>query len=140
MFKIYVMVLFLLFSHICGAELRIEIDNVRSAQGNLLITIYDNPLAYKTYSMEQAYAATMIKARKAVTSLSFNSLPEGDYVVIVSHDENLNGKMDFKAELPTEGYAFSQGQGRFSMPDFKKAALRVSGEKVIEKMQMIYLK
>ena len=46
-------------------------------------------------------------------TVKFEDLPEGDYALVVMHDENSNGRMDFETNgMPTESYATS-GESKF---------------------------
>lgn len=58
---------------------------------------------------------------------TFSSVPEGEYAVVVVHDENNNGTLDRGfLGLGGESYAFSNGaRPLFGWPDFDDAAFKV---------------
>ena len=59
-------------------------------------------------------------------------MPPGTYAIAVLHDENDNGKMDYRLlRLPKEPYGFSNGVvPRLGPPKFEAAAFSVGDEAV----------
>ena len=56
-------------------------------------------------------------------SVTFHNLPKGAYAFAAMHDEDLDGDLDMKGKVPTEGYALS-AMGRLGLPSkFEDAAI-----------------
>ncbi|WP_405199019.1 DUF2141 domain-containing protein [Christiangramia sp. LLG6405-1] len=92
-------------------ELEVTIPNVTNDNGEVLFALYkeENFMREPTFSQKSD-----IKDGKA--TVKFEDLPEGDYALVVMHDENSNGRMDFETNgMPTESYATS-GESKFMGP------------------------
>ena len=92
-------------------ELEVTIPNVTNDNGEVLFALYkeENFMREPTFSQKSD-----IKDGKAM--VKFKDLPEGDYALVVMHDENSNGRMDFETNgMPKESYATS-GESKFMGP------------------------
>jgi uncharacterized protein (DUF2141 family) len=77
-----------------------------------------------------SYTAMATPTAGAVT-LTFEGVAPGDYVLMVMHDENSNGRMDFGAMGPSEGWAFSNGDApMMGPPEFDAHRFTVGAERV----------
>ena len=113
-----------------GADLTIQIDDIRAATGSVMVAVYNS---------EGSFLKTPFKADQASVSgnsaaLVIKGLPEGDYAFAVYHDADANGKMDRNLlGTPTEDYAFSNNAlGKMGPPSYASArfALPVAGASV----------
>lgn len=105
-----------------ATELRFEITGVESAEGQVLVALYDEARFLK--------APLRALRLKPATKLegTFGDLPPGAYAVSVVHDENGNGKLDSNlVGLPVEKYGFSNNPVLFGPPGFKDARFEVNG-------------
>lgn len=113
----------LLCTQLCSAaDLTVQIDDVKSADGMLMLALYD----------AQSFLKKPVKAARATpvpggTTVVFKDLPEGEYAFALFHDTNGNGKMDKNPiGIPTEDYAFSNNAlGTMGPPSFEKARFSV---------------
>ncbi|QYF93394.1 DUF2141 domain-containing protein [Massilia sp. PAMC28688] len=113
-----------LTTQLCSAaELTVQIDDVKSADGMLMLALYD----------AQSFLKKPVKAARAAavpggTTVVFKDLPEGEYAFALFHDANGNGKMDKNPiGIPTEDYAFSNNAlGTMGPPGFDKARIVVT--------------
>ncbi|HYE53786.1 MAG TPA: DUF2141 domain-containing protein [Chitinophagaceae bacterium] len=113
--------------------LRIEVTNLKSSKGFVLISVFDNA-KYFPKEAGKAVAKTRASIQNGIAVASFDGFVPGTYAVAILHDENNNLKMDFNlVGMPKEGYGFSNNaKGVFGPPGFDKAAFRVEGvEKTI---------
>jgi uncharacterized protein (DUF2141 family) len=89
------------------APLQISVSGIRSAKGNITITIYpDEP----SHFLDGAYkvARQQLPITLPVTNACFSLPVPGYYAVALFHDENDNHHLDTNAlGVPTEGYGFS---------------------------------
>lgn len=104
-----------------AADLTIAIDGVASADGKLMIALYNDAGAFpdKPLRVQAAPAAA------GTVKVEVKDLPPGEYVFAVYHDANGNGKLDRNAAgMPTEDYAFSNNAlGRRGPPAFAEARI-----------------
>jgi len=112
--------------------LRIEVTNLRSSKGFVLVSLYNNAKDFPE-NAERAVGKTRVAIQGGKAIASFSDLPQGKYAAAILHDQNDNLKMDFNAVgIPKEGYGFSNNaKGMFGPPAFAKAAFQVDGEKQI---------
>lgn len=106
-----------------AADLTIHVDDVRSADGSLMVALYDSAGTF----LKKPVQASTVKAAPGANTVLIKDLPEGDYAFAVYHDANANGKMDANLMgMPTEDYAFSNNaMGRMGPPTFELARLSV---------------
>ncbi len=93
--------------------LKIEIDDLNSDKGNVLISIKDQNR--KTISEKT------VKIKNGNCLVAFDSLNPGTYAVSYLHDENMNKAMDYGSMgIPDEGYGYSNNaRGFMGPPDFE---------------------
>lgn len=112
-----------------AADLTITVKDVRSADGSVLIAVYDSDANFMKPS--QAKVRRKINASKGEVKFVIHDLPAGKYAVSSYHDENNNGKLDTNSlGVPTEGFGFSNdAQGVAGPPKFAQAAFDFDGKK-----------
>ncbi len=106
----------------------VEVTNLRSNNGYVLVSLYDTPEAFPK-NAERAVGKGKVKITGGKATISFNNLPQGRYASAILHDENNNLKMDLNSVgLPQEGYGFSNNaKGFLGPPSFSKAAFTLDG-------------
>jgi len=102
-----------------AADLTIQVDDVKSADGLVMVAVYNSADTFlgKPCSVANAHAVA------GSTTIVVKDLPAGDYAFAVYHDANDNGKLDRNAVgMPTEDYAFSNDAvGKRGAPAFDAA-------------------
>jgi uncharacterized protein (DUF2141 family) len=103
-----------------AAPLTVTVDNIRSAQGVIRLSLYASPAEWPDKSSKD-HDFTM-KAEKGQVVFRLD-VPPGIYAVNGFHDENDNGKFDTSlVGIPEEGYFFSNNVRPFvSAPSFDAA-------------------
>lgn len=106
--------------------LKVVVKNVKSAQGNVLIALYNAEDAF----MKKPFKTLAATASQGAMELIFPNLPAGKYAFSIIHDENGNNELDTKfMGIPKEGFGFSNNaMGMFGPPDFKKASFNFTAE------------
>ncbi len=101
-----------------AADLTLRIEDVKSAQGSIMVALYDSA---NSFLKRPARAARLAAAAGAV-DLVIKDLPAGDYGIALFHDANDNGKMDSNAMgIPSEDHAFSNNAlGTMGPPTFSQ--------------------
>lgn len=112
-------------------ELNVNVNNIQSIKGDLLVAVYDKK---ENYDADKNWVAVKkIKVEKSSLSLDFADLPAGHYAVKLFQDENQNGQIDMNAlGVPVEPYGFSNNQGRSGQPSFEEAKVVLDSSVNIE--------
>jgi uncharacterized protein (DUF2141 family) len=106
-----------------ATDVTFEVTGLESAQGQVLVALYD----------EGSFLKKPVKAMRLASvagkvSGSLGAIPEGAYALTVVHDENANGKLDRNMiGMPTEKYGFSNNPSLFGPPAFKDARIEITG-------------
>jgi len=106
-----------------AGDLAIRIDDVKTAQGQIMVALYDSAAGFLKRGVKTGSALAVAGS----TTVVFKDVPAGDYGIALYHDANGNGKMDRNAlGLPVEDYAFSNNAlGNMGPPSFEQAKLSV---------------
>ncbi|MFT5758370.1 MAG: hypothetical protein ACI9LM_003111 [Alteromonadaceae bacterium] len=113
-----------------AADLTINISEVESGKGAVMVALYAGEAAYKSGKATFVSQVTAVTEKESVT---FKDLVDGEYAVKIYQDENSNDALDFNMlGIPKEGYGFSNNVGRFGQPDYKEAKFTVQENTVIE--------
>jgi uncharacterized protein (DUF2141 family) len=136
---------------LAAGELRVAIDGVRSAEGNIMLGLYDSDEGFATalelYDEPDGFikdrdrvAGAALSARSGVRQASFRDLEPGRYAIIVFHDENADGRLDKNfLGIPLEGYGFSnEARGLLGPPGFGDAAFSVGEGATVVRIEMRY--
>ena len=111
-----------------AADLKIQIDGLRSASGTVLLDLHNDPSAFPR---EAARAARQvrIKVNGPSVSTTVKNLPNGVYAFTFLHDENGNGRLDTNGlGIPTEGVGFSNDPTiGLSAPSFQRCSFSIEG-------------
>ncbi|WP_331352083.1 DUF2141 domain-containing protein [Cellvibrio sp. UBA7671] len=112
-------------------ELTLNVINIKSVKGNLLVAVYDKEEHYTANS--NWVAAKQVKVSGTTMLLDFADLPAGNYAIKLFQDENENNQIDIGANgIPTELYGFSNNGGSYGPPSFDEAKVVVDKATEIE--------
>ncbi len=102
-----------------AADLTIVIDDVKLAQGNVMVAVFNSEGNFLKAPAKTGGAP----AAAAGNTVVIKDLPEGEYSFSVYHDANGNGKLDKNLlGIPTEDYAFSNNAvGKMGPPSYASA-------------------
>jgi len=138
MLFLYISALFQIFFYSPTYTIDVKIDGLRNEKGFLLYSIFNKKDGFPDKAAK-AYAKGSIKITDRNINLNLPNLPSGQYAISFLHDENENGKMDFKLiTIPKEGYCFSRNAtGTFGPPDFNSSAIELKAD-LKTSVKMIY--
>jgi uncharacterized protein (DUF2141 family) len=122
---------------IYGSEnynLTIQIDNLKNNNGEILISLFNDPSKFPDESLTKYYKQISIKIEDKKVKYTFENLPKDRYVVSILHDENINKKIDKGFILPNEGIGVSNYKkiNLFNRPNFNGANFILDRNKHIE--------
>jgi uncharacterized protein (DUF2141 family) len=120
-----------------AAPLTVTVENIRSAQGVIRLSLYASPAEWPDNSSKDHDFA--LKAERGRVVFRLDVLP-GTYAVNGFHDENGNGKFDTNfLGIPEEGYFFSNNVRPFlSAPSFDAAQFAVPPEGKAITISVVY--
>ena len=126
--------LLLLIQIVCGlsliaqeavteSKLTVEITNVTSKEGQIILAIYNSSENY-----DKRIAFQEVKLQPEVDTVTFETnVPAGEYLVMLVHDINKNGKLDTSfIGMPKEPVGLSNYDGKGIPGKFKKHKFTVS--------------
>ncbi len=115
------------------AGLVIEVSNIRSAEGNILVAVFDSR---ETFLGDKTVKGLIVPVKqKGEMSITVPDLPYGTYAISIFHDVNSNNRLDTNfLGIPKERYGFSNNaRGTFGPPSFEKASFKFSSpDKVVD--------
>jgi uncharacterized protein (DUF2141 family) len=114
----------LLATSASAGDLQIDLQGIRAHTGTVRLALVDSAAGWdgKATPVQGQTLTPDADAAHVV----FKSLPAGDYAVLVTHDENDNGKLDTNVVgIPVEGYGFSNNPQVQRKPTFDEARVHV---------------
>lgn len=104
-------------------KLTVEITNVTSEDGQIILAIYNSS---DNYDKRIAFQEVKIKPETDIVRFE-TSVPEGEYLVMLVHDINNNGKLDTSLiGMPKEPVGLSNYDGKGIPGKFKKHKFSVN--------------
>ena len=128
----------LLYSYLFGADIHIEVQNLKNTVGKVSIGLYNKSENFPIVS--KVYKGVHLNIGSHTLTYTFKKIPEGIHAVSVFHDENSNSKLDKNfLGIPKEGYGFSNNaKVMLSIPSFDEAKFKVSTQTVNLNIKMEY--
>ena len=104
-------------------KLTVEITNVASEEGQIILAIYNSSENY-----DKRIAFQEVKLKPEIDTVIFETnLPDGEYLVMLVHDINNNGKLDTSfIGMPKEPVGLSNYDGKGIPGKFKKHKFSVN--------------
>ena len=120
--------------------LTIEVKDLRNSNGSVLFALYNREDAFPDEHYKKCIKKLTCKIIEESSTVTFESLPEGNYAISILHDENSDGKINRGLILPKEGIGFSNYEsiGFSNRPIFSKASFNLNSDMKI-KVKIIYL-
>ncbi|NDJ17293.1 DUF2141 domain-containing protein [Myxacorys almedinensis A] len=121
-------------------RLKVEIDGLRSQQGQVCFSIFANSQGFPTKTA-QAVRNQCVKITNRPFQVEFQNLKPGSYAIAVLHDADGNSQANRNAlGIPTEGFGFSKNPAiRLGAPSFSETAFQVSGTTTKIQIRLNYL-
>jgi uncharacterized protein (DUF2141 family) len=107
-----------------AAELTVHLSEIRADGGVVKLALVDSQAAFD--GKAPPLQATGAPPQGERASFTFKDLAPGSYAVMVTHDENGNGRMDSNMlGMPQEGYGFSNNPRVMRKPTWDEARFEV---------------
>ncbi len=112
-----------------AAELTVNLHGIRTQTGLVKVALVDSQDAWDGKAAPVQGEGAPPKGENA--SFTFKDLKPGSYAVMITHDENGNGKLDTNVVgMPLEGYGFSNNPRVMRKPTWDEARLEISKDDV----------
>ena len=134
MYKVIVFLLFVCFSVNGYAQSKVEltISGLKALKGNIHLAVCSNESQFE--EGDNPYIGHNLTVNEYILTHTLE-LPEGEYAILLYHDENDNGKLDKNVfGVPKERYGFSNNEfgPHGSKPKFEKALFKVGPDELVE--------
>ncbi|WP_445386174.1 DUF2141 domain-containing protein [Robiginitalea sp. IMCC44478] len=105
--------------------LEVRVEGVQTSEGLIQVALYNQKEGF--LKIEGVFRSDSTKAKKGITQLKFEDLPEGEYALAIFHDENGNEKLDTNwIGIPREPMGFSNSRMKaFGPPSFEDCKLQI---------------
>ncbi|MFK7834514.1 MAG: DUF2141 domain-containing protein [Winogradskyella sp.] len=111
------------FSQDTGVTITVTIDNVKSDDGNVKMSLHTADTFMKGKGLDNG----MSEIKDEKITITFENVAAGEYAIIAFHDENNNGTMDFRENgMPLESYGMSNNVMSFGPPQYGDAKFTVA--------------
>ncbi len=111
-----------------GITLTVEVNNATSDGGTMNYGLYTSDQFMK--AAPEMAASIKIVDGKAIAI--FENVQPGEYAVMVFHDKNGNGEMDYENNgMPKEQYGMSNNNMSYGPPQFSDAAINLTEDQKI---------
>lgn len=108
-----------------AADLTVKLHGIRAQTGLVKIAVVGSQDAWDGKAAPVQAAGAPAHGEDA--TFSFKDLKPGEYAVMITHDENDNGKMDTNVMgMPLEGYGFSNNPQVMRKPTWDEARFTVT--------------
>ena len=116
-----------LFADTKQNKVKVELGNVGSAEGKLLISVYDSA---KNFNKKNACRELKVDPTVGTTVFDVD-VPDGEYLICICHDENNNGALDEGLfGMPKEPVAMNNYNGK-SVPKFDKLKVSINSDTTV---------
>ncbi len=110
------------------ARAYVTIQNVRSGDGQMTITVYPDDSS-RFLKHKGSHYVRRVPATAPVTRICFLIPEPGVYGLAIYHDENANGELDRPVLLPSEGFGFSNNAPTFfGLPSFSDVRIKLAAD------------
>ena len=112
-----------------AAELTVHLHGIRAQTGLLKVALVDSQDAWDGKAAPVQGDGAPPEGEDA--SFTFKDLQPGHYAVMITHDENGNGKLDTNVVgMPLEGYGFSNNPRVMRKPTWDEARFEIGKDDV----------
>lgn len=116
-----------------GKDITVTVANASNDNGVLKFSLH----TIDTFMKGPGIVTVDSKIENGETVATFNNVSPGTYFIMVIHDENENGTMDFGADgRPTEAYGMSNNPPKFGPPLFDQGKFDLSTEGIEMSIQL----
>jgi len=106
-------------------SITVKVENALSNDGHMMISLHTED----TFMKAKGIQSFKSEIQDGVVAVTFEDIAPGKYAIMVLHDANDNGKMDFDTTgMPSESYGMSNNPMLFGPPTFADAKFELLNE------------
>lgn len=110
-----------------ASELTVHLQGIRAQTGLIKVALVDSQNAWDGAAAPVQSDGAPPQGEDA--TFTFKELMPGQYAVMVTHDENGNGKLDSNVlGMPVEGYGFSNNPNVMRKPTWNEARFEIDSD------------
>ncbi|MGH8027562.1 MAG: DUF2141 domain-containing protein [Pseudoxanthomonas sp.] len=114
-----------------AGDLTVKLHGIRAQTGLVKVAVVDSQQAWDGKAAPVQGDGAPPTGEDA--SFTFNDLKPGSYAVMITHDENGNGKLDTNVVgMPLEGYGFSNNPKVMRKPTWDEARFEITTDAAID--------
>ncbi|MEP3422065.1 MAG: DUF2141 domain-containing protein [Erythrobacter sp.] len=102
--------------------IQISLSGIRNDKGAVYVALFDDEARYNSLDFSGAVRVQSEPAKPGSQQFTFEELPDGEYAVVVHHDENGNEEFDLSGDYPLEGYGTSGAINAEQVLSFEEAS------------------
>ena len=111
-----------------GVSIEAKVTNVLKEGGEVIFVLYDSEV---NFMGQKPIASKSVAPNAGTAQVVFENITPGTYAMVVLHDLNGNGQMDFESNgMPKEDYGASNNVMRMGPPNFNDAKFTISDKSV----------
>ncbi|MGC1516677.1 MAG: DUF2141 domain-containing protein [Maribacter sp.] len=108
-----------------SSTVTVTLEHVLNAEGSLLASLHSSD----TFMKSEGLMSLKKNAAPGETTFTFENVTPGAYAIMILHDRNDNGRMDFESNgMPNEDYAMSNNPMFMGPPTFSDAKFEVTDQ------------
>ena len=109
-------------------KVTVNISKIQSSEGQIILCVYNSS---ENYDKRKAFQEFRLEPK--IDSVSFETqLPDGEYLIMLCHDINMNGDLDTGfMSIPKEPIGLSNYDGKGIPGKFKKHKFDVTDDTII---------
>ena len=106
-------------------EISTTVSNLKGTDGEVLFALYTQD-SFMVQEPEFSGKASIVDGQ---AKLVFENVPAGTYAVVILHDKNGNGRMDFDASgMPQESFGTSGSNFQYGPPSWEESKFSYDGQ------------
>jgi uncharacterized protein (DUF2141 family) len=118
-----------------AGDLVVNLHGIRAQSGLVKVAVVDSQAAWE--GKAAPVQATGAPAQGTEAKFEFKGLKPGTYAVMITHDENGNGKLDTNLiGMPLEGYGFSNNPQVMRKPTWDEARFEIGADTTVIKVDL----
>ena len=117
-----------------GVTVTVSLDQIKNDNGHILLGLHTADTFMKANAIQQV-KSDIVDGKILAT---FNNVEPGTYAIMLIHDENDNGNMDFESNgMPKETYGMSNNPVLMGPPQFVDAKFEVADKNLEFKIDLM---
>ena len=122
------------------ASLTVELENIRNAKGEIRICMTQDVDGFLKCREDPRAVKVRVAAQEGEQTIAVPGLKQGQWMLLVLHDENGNGRMSKALGMPKEGFGFSGNPAiRMGPPRARDVVFDLPAGQSVQRVRMKYI-